>query len=143
MNSLHNVKYDDMEFFVLKHSDYTLRHQGTIRKTLKDIETEKETQYTSKGVTFNIIKHTDNTYDAAIAEDRTHLTEEELEELYNTMYSAMIERNDEDPRLDSFGVGEFRGIFIKKMQKQYLEDEEEMSFYNYVEDEIYHVVCYE
>lgn len=72
----------------------------------------------------------------------TNLTENQIQELYNTMELLLRERQDE--RIQELNMEEFK-IHIEQLKADYVENDEfeTQTFYEYVENDIYYVVCNE
>lgn len=64
----------------------------------------------------------------------------QIMELYEEIKNLLIERQDD--RLNEFNLAEFIE-WINKLKKQYIEEDETEDLYKYIEDNIYHIVCYE
>lgn len=69
------------------------------------------------------------------------LTENELNTLYDGMVELYTEREGIN-RLAEMSFNEFIE-WVKKLEEQYKEDDEDIEFYEYVNDWIYDRVCYE
>lgn len=64
----------------------------------------------------------------------------QIMELYEEIKNLLIERQDD--RVNEFDLAEFIDC-INKLKKQYIEEDETEDLYKYIEDNIYHIVCYE
>jgi hypothetical protein len=61
-------------------------------------------------------------------------------ELFKEIKNILTERQDD--RLNELDLAEFID-WINKLKKQYIEEDETEDLYKYIEDNIYHIVCYE
>lgn len=61
-------------------------------------------------------------------------------ELFKEIKILLTERQDD--RLNELDLSEFIE-WINKLKKQYIDEDKTEDLYKYIEDNIYHVVCYE
>jgi TRAP-type C4-dicarboxylate transport system substrate-binding protein len=61
-------------------------------------------------------------------------------ELFKEIKNLLIERQDE--RVNELDLAEFIE-WINKLKSQYIDEEETEDLYKYIEDNIYHMVCFE
>lgn len=69
------------------------------------------------------------------------LTENELNTLYDGMVELLEERGETD-KITEINLDQFKE-WVKKLEEQYKEDDEDISFYEYVNDWIYEKICCE
>jgi hypothetical protein len=61
-------------------------------------------------------------------------------ELFKEIKNLLTERQDE--RVNELDLAEFIE-WINKLKKQYIDEDEIEDLYKYIEDNIYHIVCFE